>query len=591
MLASALQLLRRNGPARNGQPPIAKPWGTAQEVYQLAVDHMSQGFCVFDADMHVVIANARFAELYGLSPEQVKPGVSLQEIVALRIAAGIYAGATPDDYKRSRVSPQIGAVWDDVLSNGRIIHIVTAPIAGVGWISTHEDVTEHKQREAHLTRAARHDMLTSLPNRQALREQLGLALGQALRGHGSALLFINVDQFRRLNNAYGVATGDGLLKELASRLQRSIKPGDTVFRIGGDEFAIVHSGANAPTAAGNFARSVLERLVQPYRVADQSISAGVSIGIAMLPADALDGEELLKNADIALSSAKKAGGNTFRFFQPEMDVSIRARQRLEVDLRRALANGDFKAFYQPIVDLGSGHVSTFEALVRWEKEGDTIRPDQFISLAEETGLVQPIGAWMLQKACSDAKTWPEPVKVAVNLSVAQFRGTKLSKMVAKVLEETELPAQRLELEITETLLLGDEPSVRKELHTLKDMGVRIAMDDFGTGYSSLGLLSTFPFDKIKIDSSFIRDIGQRDVSLAIFRSIAALGTDLGIVTTAEGIETREQLEIVRREGCKEVQGFFFSPPVLDTEVMTCIKACARRAAMYDGKSYGTARAG
>ena len=229
--------------------------------------------------------------------------------------------------------------------------------------------------------------------------------------------------------------------------------------------------------------------------------------------------------------------------------------------------------------------------MRWEKDGETIRPDQFISLAEETGLVQPIGAWMLQKACSDAQTWPEHIKVAVNLSVAQFRGTKLSKMVANVLEETQLPAQRLELEITETLLLGDEPSVRRELHTLKEMGVRIAMDDFGTGYSSLGLLSTFPFDKIKIDSSFIRDLGQRDVSLAIFRSIAALGMDLGITTTAEGIETREQLEIVRREGCKEVQGFFFSPPVRDSEVLACIKACAQRAAQYDGKPHGSVRVG
>jgi diguanylate cyclase (GGDEF)-like protein len=585
MLANAMHFLRGNGHSRNAQRPHASAAEKAQEVYQLAVDHMSQGLCVFDADKRVVIANARYAELYGVSPQQVKPGLPLRDIIALRIAAGIYAGTSPEEYLQSRTSPPIGTMWDEVLSNGRIIHIVTVPL-GLGWISTHEDVTEQRRHQADLTHVAQHDTLTSLPNRQALRDQVGLALGQALRGHGSVLLSINVDHFRRLNNAYGVAVGDALLQELANRLQRCIEPGDRVFRTGGDEFAIVHTGTNEPAAAGNFARSILERLAQPYRLADQSIGAGVSIGIAMVPADAMNGEELIKNADIALSSAKRAGGNCFRFFQPEMDLSIRTRQRLEVDLRRAVANGEFRAFYQPIIDLSSKKVSTLEALLRWEREGDTVRPDQFISLAEETGLVQAIGAWILNRACLDAQTWPEHVRVAVNLSVAQFRGTKVSKMVARALEETKLPAQRLELEITETLLLGDEPSVWRELRTLKDMGVRIAMDDFGTGFSSLGLLSTFSFDKIKIDRSFIRDVGQREVSLAILRSIAALGLDLGIVTTAEGIETREQLEIVRREGCKEVQGFFFSPPVTDTDVVACIKACAQRAAQYDGKSYG-----
>ena len=580
MVSSALRLFQGYGKTA----PVQREDDHDPEVpagYKLALDHMSQGLCVFDKDERVILVNSRFAALYGLTTDQVKPGTTFSTIVAHLVSTGNCERMTPEEYQTTHPYSQSSGSWDQHLINGRIVRLVRTPLADGGWVSTHEDVTEYRQSEARAAHLAANDPLTGIGNRLFLRERLDLALSQALRGVGVALLWINVDQFRCINDYYSLSVGDAVLKEVANRLKRCAHTGDSIARFGADEFAVVQVGVNDPNTAANFARTVLDALGKPYVVNGQNIVTGVSVGISLAPGDALDAEQLIKNATAALNAAKADGRQTFRFFQPEMDVAIRSRQRMEGDLRHALASGDFEAVYQPIVDLKSERVTTVEALVRWHnKDGEIVNPNAFILVAEESGLIRPIGAWMLHRACTDAAQWPEDVTVAVNLSAAQFRGTKLTKLVADVLAETGLPASRLELEITETLFYGDEATVRRELQTLKEMGVRIAMDDFGTGYSSLSLLSTFPFDKIKIDRSFIKDVDQQRSSLVILRSVAALGLDLGITTTAEGVETRAQLEIVRREGCTEVQGFFFSPPVAADSVVTCIKACAQRMAIH-----------
>ena len=392
MVSGALRLI--SGYGQKPRPNVAE--ATAVPLaYKLALDQMSQGLCVYDGNQQIVLSNKRFAALYGLAPEHVKPGTSLQAVIEQRIRIGIYAGASPEAYLQTRTTPTIDAAWDEVLSNGRTVHIVTSALDGGGWVSTHEDVTEQRVSEERYAHLAKHDTLTGLGNRLALRERLDLALAQALRGYGVALLWINVDHFRCINDYHGLSVGDAVLKEIASRLQQCVQPGDTVVRFGSDEFAVLQVGVNEPTTAASLARTILERLCKPYLVAGQSIATSVSIGISLAPGDAFEAEALIKNADIALNVAKTEGRKSFRFFQPDMDVAIRSRQQLEAGLRQALASGEFEAIYQPIIDLKSGRVSTMEALVRWRnRDGDLISPNAFIMVAEQTGLIRPIGAWM-----------------------------------------------------------------------------------------------------------------------------------------------------------------------------------------------------
>lgn len=422
------------------------------------------------------------------------------------------------------------------------------------------DITERKRAEARVAYMAHHDALTALPNRLLLRLRMEEMLGRIGRnGGGVAALCVDLDGFKSVNDALGHSFGDLLLQTVARRLQGLARENDCVARLGGDEFAILQADVTSPEQVSAFAQRLLAVISEPYDLNGHQITVGGSVGIALAPGDATSADRLLKSADMALYRAKADGRGTFRFFEPDMDARVQARHRVEVDLRAALQAGGLELHYQPLVDLRSGEVTAFEALIRWpHPQRGMIPPMEFIPVAEETGLIAPLGAFVLRQACADAAHWPRNVKVAVNLSPLQFRHGNLLVQVMDALTQSGLSPQRLELEITETLLLEKSEHILATLHALRALGVRISMDDFGTGYSSLSYLRSFPFDKIKIDRSFVHDLEANMDSQAIVRAIVSLGTSLGITITAEGVETESDLAALQAEGCNEGQGFLFS---------------------------------
>jgi diguanylate cyclase (GGDEF)-like protein/PAS domain S-box-containing protein len=429
-----------------------------------------------------------------------------------------------------------------------------------GYRGTARDITHSKTDEARIVFLARHDSLTSLPNRTLLRERLEQALADRQPGMFLAVHILDLDGFRTINDSMGNPVGDSLLRSVGERLSKCIRHSDTVARVGGDEFAIVQVDLEEPGEAAAFAERIAEAIHQPYEIDGHCITPTVSIGIALSPSNGIDPEQLLRNADIALNRAEQDEPGSWRFFEPEMGLRVQARRALETDLRSALGNGEFELFYQPFFNVVSQKTCAFEALLRWRHPSrGMILPDQFIPLAEETGLIVAIGEWILMDACREAATWPEHVSVSVNLSPVQFRKSPV-KAVRDALAASGLAASRLELEITETVLMQESDSALAALNELRELGCRISMDDFGTGYSSLSYLRSFPFDKIKIDRSFIQDLNRKQGSVAIVRAIATLGASLRLATTAEGVETKEQFSIVRAEGCTEVQGYLFSKP-------------------------------
>jgi len=422
------------------------------------------------------------------------------------------------------------------------------------------DITERKRAEARVAFMAHHDALTALPNRLLLRLRMEEMLTRIERnGGGLAALCVDLDGFKSVNDALGHSFGDLLLQTVARRLQGVAREGDCVARLGGDEFAILQADVTSPEQVSAFAQRLLAVISEPYDLNGHQVTIGCSVGIALAPGDARDAARLLKSADMALYRAKADGRGTFRFFEPDMDARVQARHRLEVDLRAALQSGGLELHYQPLVDLRSGEVTAFEALIRWpHPQRGMIPPMEFVPVAEETGLIAPLGAFVLRQACADAARWPRNVKVAVNLSPLQFRHGNLLVQVMDALKASGLSPQRLELEITETLLLEKSEHILATLHALRALGVRISMDDFGTGYSSLSYLRSFPFDKIKIDRSFVHDLEANMDSQAIVRAIVSLGTSLGITITAEGVETESELARLQAEGCNEGQGYLFS---------------------------------
>lgn len=445
------------------------------------------------------------------------------------------------------------------------------------------------REEAH--RLALHDTLTGLPNRALLAERMGHALAHVRRHHTKlAVLCLDLDRFKQVNDTFGHPTGDALLRAVAGRLGGCLRSCDTVARLGGDEFAIIQAPLDRVEDAGTLAQRIVETLSDPYDLNGHKVVVGASVGIALAPADTTDSDHILKMADMALYRAKADGRGLFRMFEPGMDTKMQARRVLESDLRRAVEAQEFELNYQPLVDLPSGRVSALEALVRWRhpKRG-LIQPDEFIPLAEETGLIGPIGEWVLHQACATAAGWPADVKVAVNVSAAQFKRPGLVAAVFDALAASALPPERLELEITETAFLADADATLATLHRLRARGVRIAMDDFGTGYSSLGYLRSFPFDKIKIDRCFIRDVGTSMDCKAIVRAVTGLGSNLGITITAEGVETTAQLDQLRAEGCDQVQGFLFSRPVPARDVAAFLGLTA--GAVRTGYALGRAEHG
>jgi diguanylate cyclase (GGDEF)-like protein len=423
------------------------------------------------------------------------------------------------------------------------------------------DITERRRSEAKIAHMALHDALTGLANRVLLNEQLEQALARVKRGEMVAVHLLDLDHFKNVNDTLGHPAGDKLLKDAASRLRALVRETDTIARMGGDEFAILQVAIGQPADATALAQRVIESVGAPYEIDGRQVLIGTSVGIAIGPADGLTSDQLMRNADLALYRAKGDGRGTYRFFEAEMDAQMQQRRAMEYDLRKALTAGQFELHYQPVVNLENNSISGFEALVRWRHpEKGMIAPGQFISLAEEIGFIVPLGEWVIREACATAAKWPPHMRISVNLSPAQFKSSGLVQIVVGALAASGLAASRLELEITETALLEDSETTLATLYRLREIGVRIAMDDFGTGYSSLAYLQSFPFDRIKIDRSFIRDIADSVGSINIVRAVAALAKGLGMETTAEGVETSEQLDSVRSEGCTEMQGFLFSRP-------------------------------
>ncbi|MHB0766891.1 putative bifunctional diguanylate cyclase/phosphodiesterase [Bradyrhizobium sp. 5.13L] len=427
-----------------------------------------------------------------------------------------------------------------------------------GYLVAVVDITERRKAEARIAHMAHHDGLTDLPNREYFRERLKQALDQA-GGRPVGVLYIDLDLFKNINDSFGHPAGDRLLKQVAERLSTAVRGANLAARLGGDEFAVILAADVSPNESSACATLLIDMLKAPYDIDGQEMMIGASIGIALSPGDGTTSEELMRNADMALYRAKSDGGGVHRFFEREMDLQAQKRRDMELDLRRAFANGEFELHYQPLVSIASDRISGFESLLRWRHPAKgMISPAEFIPVAEDIGLITQLGEWVLREACAEAVKWPVDIKVAVNLSPAQFRSRNLVQVVISALAQSGLSPKRLELEITESIFLAETEANLAILHQLRELGVGISMDDFGTGYSSLSYLRSFPFDKIKIDRSFVKDLAQRPDCSAIVRAISGLGRSLNITTTAEGVETEDQLDWLRAEGCNEVQGFLFS---------------------------------
>jgi diguanylate cyclase (GGDEF)-like protein len=535
-----------------------------------ALSNMSQGLVMFDGEARLVICNQKFVSMYRIEHENIQPGTPLQYILERRLANGTFA-ADPGDYASdlcTSVKAGLSTTQFLELGDGRTVAIVRQLLPDGGWVATHEDVTERRQQEMKIAHMARHDALTDLPNRVLLRERLNEALMQVERGGQKlAVLYLDLDLFKNVNDSLGHATGDELLRQVGDRLRRCVKDTDTISRVGGDEFFIIQTGITDAADAERLSRRITEAVRASYDLHGHLVMIDASIGIALAPTDGTDADELLKNADMALYGAKADGRGVYRFFEAHMDARMKERRALELALRKAFDDNEFELYYQPVLSLDTGEVRCCEALLRWHHpERGMVSPTEFIPVAEEIGLIVALGERVIRWACEAAAKWPDNVGVAVNLSPTQLASKNLVPTVLSALASSRLDPQRLELEITEAVLMQNSETNLRTLHQLRDLGIRISMDDFGTGYSSLSYLRSFPFDKLKIDRCFIKGLGDSSESDAIVHAVAGLAESLGMTTTAEGVETREQLDLVRRFGCTDVQGFYYSPPVPGREL-------------------------
>ena len=540
--------------------------------FDAALTNMSQGLAMFDADGKLLVCNRQFWKLYRLPPALSQVGAKVEDISNHVASTHGFDDSSVFRPHHNLDDSKTGTVFLE-LSDGRTIAIQHQLMAGAGWVSTHEDITERRKAEAKIAHMARHDALTNLPNRSMFRTEIEDALKRTQRGESVGVLCLDLDYFKSVNDTLGHPIGDALLCAVADRLRGCLRENDVVARLGGDEFALIQVGTEQPNSSTILAQRVIDTLSAPYEINGHQIVIGASVGIAIAPADGDDPDQIIKNADMALYRAKADGRGRYRFFEADMDAKMQARRTLEIDLRKALVSNEFELHYQPLVNVKSNEITGFEALVRWRHpDRGIISPKEFIPLAEEIGVIVPLGDWVLNQACRDATSWPSPMRVAVNLSPIQFKNPDLAHSVFRALAKSKLSPQRLELEITETVLLQDCETTLATLHQLRNMGVRISMDDFGTGYSSLSYLRSFPFDKIKIDQSFIRDLATRDDSAVIVRAVTTIGNSLGISTTAEGVEDISQLERLRDEGCTEVQGFFLGRPLPIKETIELLES-------------------
>ena len=535
-----------------------------------ALNNISQGIVMFDSSTRLIVCNGHFLELYSLSSDNVRPGCTFREILELRVAGGSLFAHEIDPYIAdvlARVGLGVEFTKTVELRDGRIICNVNHPMADGGWVATLEDVTEEKRAEAQIVHVAHHDALSGLPNRVLFAAKLEQALKRVRRGERLAVLYIDLDHMKRVNDTLGHPIGDALLKGVADRLLGCVRDVDTVARLSGDEFAIIQSSIDRPSDAAKLAKRIRESIYAPFNLDGHKIVVDASIGISIAPDDGREFDELLKTADIALYEAKNTGRGTYCFYEAKMNERMQARAKLENDLQGALGRGEFELFYQPLVNLKDNRISAFEALLRWHHpERGMVSPAEFIPVAEETGLIIPLGEWVLRTACAEAATWPGDINVSVNVSPLQLSNKDLVKTIVNAIASAQIPASKLEIEVTESVFFEKtfaNISILKHLH---ELGVRFAMDDFGTGYSSLSYLLSFPFSKIKIDRSFIAGLSDNKESRAIVRAVAALARNLNMDVTAEGVETDQQLELVKILECTEMQGYLFSRPLPAAEM-------------------------
>ena len=534
-------------------------------LMQAIIDNFPGGISLLNADLHIALINETAKKLLNLPDHLFAAGLPpVEDVFRFNANRGEYGPGDIDEHVHSRMAlARAGQPhrFERERPDGTVIEVRGVPLAGGGFVTIYLDMTERRRSEAKIVHMAHHDALTDLPNRVLLRQRLEHALTGALRGRqGLAVLMVDLDRFKEVNDTLGHSVGDLLIRAVADRLRSVLREGSTIARLGGDEFAILDQVTDAALEATVLAERIQTALQTPFDLGDHQVVVGASIGIAIAPNDGTDADQILRNADLALYRCKADRHGTYCFFEPAMDARMRARRALEFDLRKAVQNAEFEVHYQPFVDLASNAVSGFEALLRWHHpERGLVSPAEFIPVAEENGLIMPIGEWVLRQACSEAANWPDHVRVAVNLSPAQFKNKNLVQMVLSALAASCLPANRLELEITESALLHNSAATVASVQQLRALGVQIAMDDFGTGYSSLAYLQSFPFDKIKIDRTFIHNLGNGSGALAILGAITTLAGNLGVPTIAEGVETQEQLEAVRAQGCCEAQGYLFSP--------------------------------
>jgi len=541
-----------------------------------ALENMSQGLCMFDADGRILLFNARYANMIGLSAASLK-GMSLLDLIKYRRAAGEFAGNPEEFFARVVAAAREGKSNSRVIETlaKRALRVIEQPKQDGGWVSTMEDITEWRKAQAQISHMAHHDALTGLANRTQLVDKLNDALAVLpMQSAGIAVHFIDLDRFKNVNDTLGHDGGDFLLKTVAARLCSVIRLDDVVARLGGDEFVVVQTGVSGKDQAEDFANRLISAVTAPMKFGEHAMIATASIGIALAPANGTNPERLLKSADLALYKAKAEGRNCVRFFAAEMDTELQTRFKLEKMVRDAVLHNRFELHYQPLFEISERRLIGFEALIRLPAgDGTLIPPLVFIPIAEDLGLIDRIGGWVLQEACRTAATWPDYLTVAVNLSATQFLTGDISEVVASALKDTGLAAHRLELEITETLLLGNSETNMAVLQKLKNMGVAIVMDDFGTGYSSLSYLWRFPFDKIKIDRSFMQafDGSGRDAKTVV-KTIIALGRELNMRVTVEGVETASQAAFLDKSDGDQAQGFFFGRPVPASEVSANILA-------------------
>jgi diguanylate cyclase (GGDEF)-like protein len=544
--------------------------------FDTALNNMPHGLCMFGADGRLAVMNHRFTEIMNLSDDLVHRGASVQDIVSACIGAGSISAASGKMILSEIENSQARDIvtTDPDPARDRSLSWTFQPMVGGGAVVLLEDITERRNAEARISHLARYDELTALPNRVNFRDEIERLLTVPHDVEQlSALLFVDLDQFKQVNDTLGHPCGDQLLCAVADRLREMLRPEDFVARFGGDEFVVFQQNIKSNEDAAGLARRIVDQLSERYKIDDHLVEIGASVGIAMTSPPGISADTLLKNADMALYRAKADGRGTFCFFRDEMAQTVEARRILELDLRKALANEEFELFYQPLVNLKSGRISTCEALLRWNHPvRGTVSPVDIIPVAEDMGLIVDLGRWILRKACMECMRWPEGISVAVNFSPQQFHQRDVLSEVRYALEVSGLPAHRLEIEITESSLLCNTQLTHDVLSQLRAIGVRISLDDFGTGYSSLSYLHNFPLQKVKIDRTFLEGI-DTDRPLTLLRGVARLSADLGMSVVVEGIETNEQLELISADGTvTEAQGYLFSRPVPAVRVRQLLNA-------------------